>query len=93
MTTSRRRAVAVAAQLALMLSLAPALPALAHGFPEDSGNSWNSGNFRSKGHTVNSGNFQNANFSSNSNNTGNGGNIGNGRQCIVERGAILKGGC
>ncbi|MFI9839881.1 hypothetical protein ACIHFD_22800 [Nonomuraea sp. NPDC051941] len=93
MTAFRRRTGMVAAQLALMLSLPPALPALGHGFPKGSGNSWNSGNFRGKGRQVNSGNFQNANFSANSNNTISGGNNVNGPQCSVERRAIVKGGC
>ncbi|WP_431913852.1 hypothetical protein [Nonomuraea jabiensis] len=93
MSIFRRRTGVVAAQLALMLTLPPAFPALGHGIPRDSGNSWNSGNFRGKGRQVNSGNFQNANFSVNSNNTISGGNNVNGPQCSVERGAIVKGGC
>ncbi|MFG6195991.1 hypothetical protein [Nonomuraea sp. JJY05] len=94
MRTFRRRTGAVAAQLALMLSLPPAFPALAHGVPKDSGNSWKSGNYRSKGgRQINNGNFQNANGAVNSNNTISGGNNANGPQCIVERRAALKGGC
>ncbi|MET7327217.1 hypothetical protein [Nonomuraea sp. NPDC005650] len=93
MKTFRRRTGVVAAQLALLLALPPALPALGHGFPEDSGNPWNSGNFRGKGRQVNSGNFNNANSAVNSNNTISGGNFANGPQCVVERRALLKGGC
>ncbi|MER5997791.1 hypothetical protein ABT120_04405 [Nonomuraea angiospora] len=94
MTTFRRRTGMVAAQLALMSSLAPAFPALGHGIPKDSGNSWNSGNYRSVGRQVNSGNFENANGSVNTGNTINGSsNNANGPQCILVRRAVLKGGC
>ncbi|MEV6032538.1 hypothetical protein AB0L65_15375 [Nonomuraea sp. NPDC052116] len=94
MSIFRRRTGMVAAQLALMLSLSPALPALGHGLPKDSGNSWKSGNYRSMGRQVNSGNFSNTNGSVNSGNAvGGSGNYANGPQCVVVRRALLKGGC
>ncbi|MBE1588481.1 hypothetical protein ACFPOI_53795 [Nonomuraea angiospora] len=94
MSVFRRRTGTVAAQLALMLALPPALPALGHGIPKDSGNSWKSGNYRSVGRQLNSGNFANTNGSVNSGNTIAGSsNNANGPQCVVVRRAVVKGGC
>ncbi|MFG1705060.1 hypothetical protein ACFLIM_17870 [Nonomuraea sp. M3C6] len=82
----------VAAQLGLMLTTAtePAFAAAMHGAPKDSGNTWNSGNFRGKGRLVNSGNFDNNNGTVNSDNTHSGANFANGPQLINERRGFVK---
>lgn len=66
---------------------APLTPGLGLGDagPVDSGNSWNSGNFRNRGRAINSGNFNTAIHSVRSNNTRSGGNTASGSQCINVR--------
>jgi hypothetical protein len=58
---------------------------LSGGGPVDTGNSWNSGNFRNSGRAINSGNFNAANHTVNSNNTRSGANSANGPQCVNVR--------
>ncbi|QFY13525.1 hypothetical protein GBF35_49415 [Nonomuraea phyllanthi] len=78
---------------AAALAVAPSPPATADGAPKNSGNTWNSGNYRAKGRNLNSGNFSNANGSVKSNNVNSGANYANGRQCVNERRSVVKHAC